>query len=242
MSCFKFLVSAFTFLLLSGCITTNNEANNSLPRGTTSNQTLALETLSDAKQLKANSLIYGSLYSSDAYKVLAEHAKHFDARLNIACGSNYRIHAFGLVVLEPITMAKENDNPVSGRWLYKFKADRCNSSKRYNLMAIANKSGKTKFVSTLPGTTIATPRLQYDAIKIAVATVAVKHRSEPSENFQSNCMPNPIVFDTKFMGVKGISWEEKWTFLYCGKKLATVIKFTPDGVGGTHFSTQMTKQ
>ena len=118
--------------------------------------------------------------------------------------------------------------PVSGRWQVISHVQGCGETRAFNLNYIVGPNGLTR-VGTLPGTTIADPWLQHDALTYAQMAMV---------NLTPAGCDEHLFVDTAFEGLKtgragphAAPWTEKWTIRACGVEAVVRMHFTPDATG-----------
>lgn len=127
--------------------------------------------------------------------------------------------------------------PSSGSWVNRFPVSGCGNDTTLNIFFTATADGpEVKSFIGLPGSTIASPVLQRDAMLSAVGAFAtVEH----------DCKSVPIVKNTHFggFGTKSVpiappkageklsAWWELWAMSGCGHVLDVPINFVTDATG-----------
>lgn len=137
-----------------------------------------------------------------------------------------------VTILETVTAGPQG-RLTAGKWKQSFPVSGCGNDTVLNLYFSVAADGKPQAFSALPGTTLADPLLQRDALlyaHIGAARVA------------DNCK-NFLVIDTKADASAGQAaqagqrlkapWSERWTLLGCKRKVAVRMDFIPDATGTT---------
>lgn len=124
---------------------------------------------------------------------------------------------------------------VEGAWLQRIIASGCGTHRQLNILTFAQHDGALRRTALLPGTTIADPLLQQDAIQSALVQA---HRLIPPACLQAR------VFETRFVEFEGTPsstvhgqvvrpWREDWRVEGCGKRVVVPVHFVPDPTGTT---------
>lgn len=131
-------------------------------------------------------------------------------------------------LLEDVTF-DSSGVPKSGVWTGIYPVSGCGVARTLNFLFIAGPDG-VRSVVTLPGTTLADPLLQRDALFFAFTGAGLK---------APGCKDR-IVVDTavdRSNGANGAPgkapWHETWTVAACGKMLIVPMEFVPDANGTT---------
>jgi hypothetical protein len=126
-------------------------------------------------------------------------------------------------------------SPLSGNWRVITHIDGCAETRIISLQYWFPASGKLATTLMLPGTSIADPLLQRDAILYAqTGMAAIAPR---------DCKESPVI-NTQFKswdsaelpGAKGAvrrPWTEEWTVRLCGVSGVVPMHFVPDATGTT---------
>lgn len=136
----------------------------------------------------------------------------------------------------------EIGNPTRGAWRMVGRMEGCGQSKVLNLRYWFAPEGRLMRSTTLPGTTIAVPLLQKDALFYAQAAMV---RLTPKDCKES------AVIDTRFLRLGDVSpqarpgmeshvWDEEWQVRACGVVGTVSMHFIPDATGTT-ISAEMAK-
>lgn len=190
----------------------------------------ASETLTDSRQLDPNSRMASYLYSDDMHRVLYDYAVWNDQRFGIACNADHNIQIRGINVIQPISLPNDAEVPVSGVWSYRFDAVRCDRTKTYNMLLVADESDQNHAYGLDPGETFTDMTLGRD-VKPALMAVTSQHISQTCDDLD--------IFDTRIDEVPAQfpgPWSETWTVFGCGKLVEVPITFTPSPQGGTDWN------
>lgn len=151
------------------------------------------------------------------------------------CTSRYFVRPEGLSVVSPIDFPEDRQNPVKGVWIFRYTLTRCEETKSYNAMFIADESGGIpKAQAYFPGTSAANALLIYDAMPMAVTTAKIRSGSTDTNDVQVFDMRvDAPKHDVEEGGkvIKGV-WTEIWTFKVSDKLVEVPVKFIPDSDGG----------
>jgi hypothetical protein len=123
--------------------------------------------------------------------------------------------------------------PVSGNWRVVSHLAGCGNARMFSLFYAAGPNGELRRIAMLPGTSVADPVLQRDALVFANTGMG-KLTPPGCKDFK--------YLDTAFDGfgppVPGAQpgretrgWIEKWTVLGCGTTGIVKLYFTPDATG-----------
>ncbi|MEW9305851.1 MULTISPECIES: hypothetical protein [Labrys] len=136
-----------------------------------------------------------------------------------------------VTILQPVSAGPQG-SPASGRWKQSFPVSGCGNDTVLNLYFSVAADGKPQAGATLPGTTLADPLLQRDAL--LYANLGATRAVADCKNF--------LVIDTKAPassqppgtggGLKA-PWSETWTLSGCSRKVDVRMDFTPDSTGTT---------
>jgi hypothetical protein len=132
-------------------------------------------------------------------------------------------------MLQPISFGP-NGLPNAGAWKEAFPVAGCGNDTTLNFFFRASKDGKINTFIGLPGTTIADPLLQKDAMTEALAATA---RPEIKDCKSLDVINTEYLQETAaaMEGSKGPSWDELWTFSGCAVKMQATLHFMPDKTG-----------
>lgn len=125
--------------------------------------------------------------------------------------------------------------PTSGAWRIIGHMEGCGASRVFNILQGVGQGGKFVTAGLLPGTTLADPTLQKDAIFYAMMGM--------SAIAPKGCKDVKIT-DTKFLqygpevpaampGRLNKMWDEEWTVRSCGVTGVVPMSFVPDATGTT---------
>jgi hypothetical protein len=163
---------------------------------------------------------------------VGEHARSFIAKDPSCKLETARI--VGASLLTPVTFGPDG-TPTSGTWKEIMRVDGCSRSGVYNVATAVDASGGIHVFGLLPGTSIADPQLERDAIDRAL--IAARLKALP------NCTETYVV-DTAFesyadtanpgveAGREARTWRERWTVQGCAVTILVEMTFTPHP-GGT---------
>jgi hypothetical protein len=123
---------------------------------------------------------------------------------------------------------------TGGTWLQSVIATGCGTKRQLNILTLAQRDGTLRRIALLPGTTIADPLLQQDAVKYALAATV---------GLMRDCQTRVIV-ETRFVEFEGAPlstvggqvvrpWREDWRAEGCGKRVVVPVHFNPDPSGTT---------
>lgn len=127
----------------------------------------------------------------------------------------------------------DQGKPVAGVWVERIAVSGCDGKRVQNIYSIISKTGELKRVAMAPGTTIADPFLQGDAVRYAMVAVGVREQS---------CKDMKLA-NTRFDSLSGEAapgmppgtasrpWKETWTIKACGKSLDVPVNFAPNARG-----------
>jgi hypothetical protein len=128
---------------------------------------------------------------------------------------------------------------IGGSWLQSVIATGCGTRRQLNVLTLPQHDGALRRIALLPGTTIADPLLQRDAIQYVMVQA---HRLIPPDCGQAS------VVETRFVEFEGTPlstvhgsavrpWREDWRVEGCGKRVIVPVRFTPDSSGTTIHAT-----
>lgn len=203
------------------------------------------EKLSSMADLKPGTAIFTYIYSKEQIAELNSIGLFFDKRFGFRqdCKENQQIKPYSLSLLQPINLPDGKVHPVAGAWSIAFSSERCGQKKIYNAIVMAKNGGKAEVKPYHPGITMASPLLLKDSMMAAYVSAANKLRIKHSKNdckdidlIDMNITQQPHDIADGGKTFKGV-WQEKWTLKGCGLNVDVLMNFTPDGVGGTNYST-----
>lgn len=145
--------------------------------------------------------------------------------------------------LEEVRFGSDDVKPTTGAWLTRFLLDRCGRTVMYNIVAVARPVESSKLVRLVPGNTLASARLMRDVYDQAIPMAGVVEMSRLGKDY--SCEKPVIVEDTEVVRRPEVvnapitsQWEEVWSVKMCDERVDIRLCFTPDGNGGTYFSTR----
>lgn len=169
-------------------------------------------------------------------QAVIEFAREQNGQLPGACDSaTYSETARALVLSPP--QVDGSGKLTGGAWLQSVIATGCGTLKQLNILTSAQQDGTLRRIGLLPGTTIADPQLQRDAVQFAMAGVV--------QLMSPDCRREARVVETRFVEFEGPplstvqpvrvarSWREDWTVEGCGKRVVVPVHFIPDPTGTT---------
>jgi hypothetical protein len=167
--------------------------------------------------------------SSDAHKALISKALAALPPAVFSRCPNLVSQGSKITVLRQVSFG-QNGLPSAGAWKEAFPVAGCGNDTTLNFFFSASKDGKISTFIGLPGTTIADPVLQKDAMTEALAAAA---RPETKD-----CKSLDVI-NTDYLkeagapveGSKGPPRDELWTFNACTAKVQVTVHFTPDPTG-----------
>ncbi|THD64740.1 hypothetical protein [Phenylobacterium sp.] len=163
---------------------------------------------------------------------VGEHARAFIAK-DPSCKLE-TARTVGASLLTPVIFGPDG-TPKSGTWKEIIHVEGCSRSGVYNVATAVDASGGIHVFGLLPGTSIADPQLERDAVTQAL--MAASRKVSP------NCTETHVV-DTAFEsyadtsnpgiepGREARSWHERWTVQSCAATIPVEMTFTPHP-GGT---------
>jgi hypothetical protein len=131
--------------------------------------------------------------------------------------------------------------PVSGEWRMIGHIEGCGEKRILSVEYLFTPDGQMKRVMLLPGSTIASWRLQHDAAAYAAMGMA--------KLMPKDCKAKDLKYiDTKFIGFEdtgstggsGRPWKEEWTVRACTVTGVVTMHFSPDATG-TNISSRLTE-
>ena len=197
----------------------------------------AAEVLSDIRNLQRDSPMAKYLTSSEAQQNLFNLAVGIDRQLGMECKGNHNLKIVQILILNPIDRADSAPHPTSGVWKYGYDVTRCGSAKRYNALMSAKAGEAPQVMSLVPGTTISSPTLMVDTLRIAFASASLLFGPDCKDvKLLDTELVQPPRTVTQGDKVRQGVWDERWTLVGCGQTFPRNITFTPDGAGGTHIA------
>lgn len=200
------------------------------------------ETAASATELRTSKRLATYVNSRPMHEVLFRLGVEQDRKFGIQvdCKSQFEIKPLSIVILSPLDLPDDRQNPTKGAWLFRYSFSRCGEAKTYNALFGANgDGGPPKALAYYPGASAAHPVLVKDAMVSAMTSVMVRSEVKDcrgAEVFDMRVTEPPHSVregDKEFKGV----WNETWTFKACNQTVEIPITFTPDiGGGGTSFA------
>jgi hypothetical protein len=195
------------------------------------------ETASSTADLLSNKRLAAYIGSRPMQEVLFRLGVEQDRKfgLQVDCKTQFEVKPLGVVILSPIDLPDDKQNPVKGAWLLRYTFSRCGEAKTYNaLFAASTEGGMPKYQAYYPGATNAHPVLVRDAMVSAMPNAII--RSEVKDCKSADVLdmrvteaPHTVREGEKEL--KGV-WNEIWSFRACNQAVDVPITFTPDASGG----------
>jgi hypothetical protein len=171
------------------------------------------------------------IQSSAHRAAIAEAVRRQSAQLPGRCTDLVLESQFQAIVLAPIHIAADGTTPAAGAWKEQIFVVACGQRKQFNILAAVRPDGALARQALHPGTTIADPLLQRDAVLYA-NTGALRGAPDACKAF--------AVVDTAFVAQEPPApgdpagkapWRELWTVDACGTPVAVPLSFRPDATG-----------
>lgn len=173
------------------------------------------------------------LQDSANRQAVIETAREQNGQLPDACGSATYIETSRTVLSPP--QIDGTGKLIGGTWVQRVIAAGCGMRRQLNILTLAQRDGALRRTALLPGSTIADPLLQRDAIQYALLQA---HRLIPPDCRQAR------VFETRFVEFEGTPlstvhgrvarpWREDWKVEGCGKRVVVPVHFVPHPTGTT---------
>jgi hypothetical protein len=139
-----------------------------------------------------------------------------------------------ITIIEPVSF-DQNGVPASGRWRHAFPVRGCGNDTVLNFFFVARPGGQIASLIGLPGTTLADPLLQRDALTFATTAAGIFTKTCTSfdvtnTRFEAFGLSTPATADPG-AGAHFRPWWETWTLVGCGRSLAVPMNFVPDSTG-----------
>lgn len=138
------------------------------------------------------------------------------------------------VLISKLPEFDASGEPISGEWRIISHMSGCSETRMLSVLYYFAADGTMKRIGLLPGTTIASPRLQVDSITYAVLAM---HKLMPTPDCK-----DIVVANTEFAGFDKEnastnttgdthSSSEKWTMRTCGVTGVVTMHFVPNAKG-----------
>ena len=168
-------------------------------------------------------------------QALIETARERNAQLPDACASATFTDTGHLVALSQ-PRADSTGKLTGGAWQQSVIAAGCGAQRQLNILTLAQPDGTLRRISLLPGTTIADPYLQRDAIQYAMIGAARLmarhcHRATIVETRFAEFEGGPVTTVPPARVAR--PWREDWTVDGCGERAVVPMHFIPDPTGTT---------
>jgi hypothetical protein len=169
-------------------------------------------------------------------QAVIDFAREQNGQLPGACDSATYSETSRALVLSP-PQVDRSGKLIGGTWLQSVIATGCGTLRQLNVLTSAQQDGTLHRIALLPGTTIADPQLQRDAVQYAMASVV--------QLMPADCRREARIVETRFVEFEGPpvstvqpvrvarSWREDWTVEGCGKRVVVPVHFIPDPSGTT---------
>lgn len=192
--------------------------------------------------LDQNQPIFSKYIKENVVPVLFGYAQALNEVSGFTPDDKDQIRLSDFIVIEPIEIASEDEHPTQGAWIIRYQYNRPDAKRRYNLYFVANKNKQPDYIPMVMGDSIASARLQQDAMMQVALAAYVKIPEDQRDDFDETFH----VIDSEVTEVQEPSgcwffkptgcWSEQWTVYASGRKIPINIDFNPDGNGGTYFS------
>lgn len=197
----------------------------------------AAEIVSDIRKVHRDSPMAKYLTSPEAQQKLFDLAVGIDRQLGLECKGSHDLKIVQILILNPIDKADAAPHPTSGAWKYGYDVTRCGSAKRYNALMSAKPGEAPQVISLVPGTTISSPTLMVDTLRILFAGAGLLFGSDCKDvKLLDTELVQPPRAVTEGDKVGQGVWNERWTLVGCGQTIPRNVTFTLDGAGGTHIA------
>ncbi|MBP0582172.1 hypothetical protein J8I29_22785 [Labrys sp. LIt4] len=135
-----------------------------------------------------------------------------------------------VTILQPVSAGPQG-SPVAGRWKQAFPVSGCGNDTVLNLYFSVGADGKPQAGAALPGTTLADPLLQRDAL--LYANLGATRAVADCKNFLVIDTRAPASGTPPGAGRLKAPWSETWTLSGCNRKVDVRMDFIPDSTGTT---------
>jgi hypothetical protein len=171
-------------------------------------------------------------------QAVIETAREQNAQLPNACDSATYTETSHTVLNPP--HVDRTGKLIGGEWLQSVIATGCGTRRQLNILTQPQHDGALSRIALLPGTTIADPLLQRDAIQYVMVQA---HRLIPPDCTQARVVETRFVeFEENPLstvhGRKVRPWREDWRVEGCGKRVIVPVRFVPDSSGTTIHATR----
>lgn len=157
-----------------------------------------------------------------------------------SCAGEYILQLMRVDYIKPLEFYNSSLYPTSGVWTSRFSFTRCDETIIYNVIAVAQPTGKPEISALIPGTSGSSYSLLMDlytqALPIFISTKSKDKDCNQSPNvLDSKISMNPTTTAGEGTTHEGV-WEEVWLVQHCAEEIEVTFCLIPDMNGGTSWS------
>ncbi len=177
------------------------------------------------------------IFSDAMLEIMLRHGMAKDRALGLfpQCDSDYGVVPESVDIIDPIDFPEGAQHPTKGTWSIRYRLLRCGAEKVYNSVFVASGESTAPVPhSYFPGSTNAGAQLIRDTMPTALAIARARSNQQDCrkvEVFDMVVSQAAHLANVDGKAVDGV-WNEKWTFLLCGRKLDINLRFAPDAANG----------
>jgi hypothetical protein len=193
------------------------------------------ETAVSGTGIAQGSRIFRYIVSEPQLQAMFIQGRRQDTRLRLQtdCETDMQVRPRTLILLDTIDLPDDRTDPVKGSWQVRYELTRCGETKLYNVVLTADpEGGKPKVTAFFPGDSIASLRLQRDAL-LPTVTLANRHAGPAAcPRVEQIVIADMQVVDRPHRIVEGGQtyenvWTENWTLEVCGRAVVAHMRFVP---------------
>ncbi len=144
-------------------------------------------------------------------------------------------------VLQPVAFGPDGV-PTRGLWLQSYPVAGCGNDTLLNVFVVASASGQVSPIVGVPGTTLADPILQRDALFYANMRAGIlvkdcKAVHVRTSRFVDYGLKSVTGAPDPGPGQPNRPWRESWTMSACGRTVEVPLEFQPDATGTKIYQT-----
>lgn len=161
------------------------------------------------------------LGSQDYRQIQVAAFARIDQAAGTICETGYRVTLTRLVVEVPVRMDDGDDSPQTGKWLERFRVNRCDEDVLFNTMAEVMPDGTLEVTPVAPGETAQPLFMIVELLPVLLPRAAFDECDQR------------ILMDTRLGVPEGYEQDvadgvyETWTVQGCGRTVDLVLLFTP---------------
>ena len=194
---------------------------------------------SQADTTKVESYLKSTEFQNQLYEV----GLYWDTNIleiQQSCASEYILELIRVDYINPLEFDNSSLYPTSGVWTSRFSFTRCDQTIIYNVIAVAQPTGRPEIAPLIPGTSGSSHSLLVDLYTMALpAFITTKSKDKDCKQspnvLDSKVSMNPTTTQSDGTTHEGV-WEEVWLVQHCEEVIEVTFCLMPDVNGGTNWS------